>query len=61
MNKTTLELLQELNTMQSEHIKVLEERIEVLKNTISTQEQTIEIQNKTIKLYVDNLNTKSNG
>ena len=58
MNKTTIELLQELNTMQSEHIKVLEERIEVLKNTISIQEQTIEIQNKTINNY---LNTKSNG
>tara|TARA_R110002050_G_scaffold288864_1_gene441065 strand:+ start:2616 stop:2792 length:177 start_codon:yes stop_codon:yes gene_type:complete len=58
MNKTTLELLQELNTMQNEHIKVLEERIEVLKNTISIQEQTIEIQNKTINNY---LNNKSNG
>ena len=58
MNKTTIELLQELNTMQSEHIKVLEERIEVLKNTISIQEQTIEIQNKTINNY---LNNKSNG
>ena len=58
MNNTTIELLQELNTMQSEHIKVLEERIEVLKNTISIQEQTIEIQNKTINNY---LNTNSNG
>ena len=53
MNKTTIELLQELNTMQTEHIKVLEQRIEVLKNTISTQEQTI-------KLYINNLNNKSN-
>ena len=50
----TLELLQELNTMQTEHIKVLEQRIEVLKNTISTQE-------KTIQLYINNLNTNSNG
>ena len=58
MNKTTIELLQELNTMQTYHIKVLEERIEVLKNTINTQEQTIEIQNKTINNY---LNNKSNG
>ena len=30
---TTNELLQQLNTMQTEHIKVLEERIEVLKQT----------------------------
>ena len=58
MNKTTIELLQELNTMQSEHIKVLEERIEVLKNTIAIDKQTIEIQNKTINNY---LNTKKNG
>ena len=58
MNKTTLELLQELNTMQNEHIKVLEERIEVLKNTIAIDKQTIEIQNKTINNY---LNTNSNG
>ena len=58
MNKTTLELLQELNTMQNEHIKVLEERIEVLKNTIAIDKQTIEIQNKTINNY---LNNKSNG
>jgi len=58
MNKTTIELLQELNTMQSEHIKVLEERIEVLKNTIAIDKQTIEIQNKTINNY---LNNKSNG
>ncbi len=54
MNKTTIELLQQLNTMQGEHIKVLEERIEVLKNTISTQEQTI-------KQNINNLNNKTNG
>jgi len=54
MNKTTIDLLQQLNTMQTEHIKVLEERITILKNTISTQE-------KTIKLYVEHLNTKTNG
>ena len=57
MNKT-IELLQELNTMQTEHIKILEERIEVLKNTIAIDKQTIEIQNKTINNY---LNNKSNG
>lgn len=50
MNKTTIELLQELNTMQSEHIKVLEERIEVLNATIEVLQQNI-----------DNLNNKSNG
>ena len=54
----TIELLQELNTMQTEHIKILEERIEVLKNTIAIDKQTIEIQNKTINNY---LNNKSNG
>jgi len=58
MNQTTIELLQELNTMQNEHIKTLEERIEVLKNTIAIDKQTIEIQNKTINNY---LNTKTNG
>ena len=31
---TTTELLQQLNTMQSEHIKLLEQRIEVLTQTI---------------------------
>ena len=31
---TTDELLQQLNTMQSEHIKILEERIKVLTQTI---------------------------
>ena len=33
---TTTELLQQLNTMQTEHIKTLEERIQIL-----TQERTI--------------------
>ena len=58
MNKTTLELLQQLNTMQSEHIKVLEERIEVLQQTIQIDKITIQTQEKTIKLYLDNLNSK---
>ena len=55
MNKTTIELLQQLNTMQSEHIKVLEERIEVisqhrqhLNETISNQAEQLEHLNKTI-------------
>ena len=46
---TTTELLQKLNTMQSEHIKVLEERIEVLT-------QTIEIDKKTINMKSDTIN-----
>ena len=58
--KTTTELLQQLNTMQSEHIKVLNERIEVLKHTIEIDKITIKTQEKTIKLYLDNLNSKSN-
>ena len=57
---TTTELLQQLNTMQNEHIKVLEERIEVLQQTIEIDKQTIQTQEKTIKLYLDNLNNKTN-
>ena len=58
--KTTTELLQQLNTMQSEHIKLLEERIDILKHTIEIDKITIQTQEKTIKLYIDNLNNKSN-
>ena len=57
---TTTELLQQLNTMQNEHIKVLEERIEVLQQTIQIDKITIQTQEKTIKLYIDNLKSKSN-
>ena len=57
---TTNELLQQLNTMQTEHIKVLEERIEVLKQTIQIDKITIKTQEKTIKLYINNLNNKTN-
>ena len=67
MNKNILELLQELNTMQSEHIKVLEERINILNDRIDILNHTIEIdkitistQEKTIQLYINNLNTKTN-
>ena len=71
---TTNELLQELNTMQSEHIKVLEERIEALTHTIEIDKITIKTQEKTnlnlatkygeimdanIKLYIDNLNSNT--
>ena len=55
---TTTELLQQLNTMQSEHIKVLEERIEVLTHTIQIDKITIKTQEDTIKLYINNLNSK---
>ena len=56
MNKTTEQLLSQLNTMQNEHIKVLNERIEVLTHTIEIDKITIKTQEKTIKLYIDNLN-----
>ena len=59
MNKTTIELLQELNTMQNEHIKVLNERIDILKRTIKIDKITIKTQEKTIKLYLDNLNSNT--
>lgn len=54
-NKTTEQLLTELNTMQTEHIKVLNERIEILQHTIEIDKITIQTQEKTIKLYFDNL------
>ena len=58
MNKTTEQLLSQLNTMQNEHIKVLSERIKVLTHTIEIDKITIKTQEKTIKLYLDNLNSK---
>mgnify|MGYP003631466726 CR=1 FL=1 len=54
---TTTELLQQLNTMQTQHIKVLEERIEVLQHTIEIDKITIKIQSETINNY---LKRKSN-
>lgn len=56
MNKTTEQLLAELNTMQTNLIKVLEERIEILQNTIQIDKITIQTHEKTIKVYFDNLN-----
>ena len=38
MNETIQQLQERLNTMQSEHIKILEERIVALKETIKTLE-----------------------
>jgi len=51
---TTTELLQQLNTMQSEHIKLLNERIEILTKTIEIDKKTIKIQSKTINNYLNN-------
>ena len=59
MNKTTEQLLSQLNTMQNEHIKVLNERIDILKHTIEIDKITIQTQEKTIKLYLDNLNSNT--
>ena len=47
----TNELLDQLNTMQNEHIKVLEERIRVLKHSIQIDKITIQTQEKRIKLF----------
>ena len=58
--KTTTELLQQLNTMQSEHIKILEQRIEVLSKHKQHLNETISNQAKTIEIYLNNLNIKSN-
>jgi hypothetical protein len=58
--KTTTELLQQLNTMQSDHIKLLNERIEVLSKHKQHLNETITSQAKTIEIYLNNLNSKSN-
>mgnify|MGYP003651171334 FL=1 len=55
---TTTELLQQLNTMQTEHIKVLNERIEVLQQTIQIDKITIKTQEKTIKLYLEDYDNR---
>ena len=59
---TTTELMQQLNTMQTNHIKVLEERIEVisqhrqhLNETISNQAKQLESQYKRIE-FIDKTN-----
>ena len=57
---TTNELLQQLNTMQNDHIKILNDRIEVLQQTIQIDKITIKTQEDTIKLYINNLNNKTN-
>ena len=60
MNKTTEQLLSQLNTMQSEHIKVLNERIEVLKQTIEINNKTIKIQRHDNNLLLQHANNKTN-
>ena len=50
---TTTELLQQLNTMQNEHIKVLEERIEVLNKHKQHLNETITSQAKRIEELID--------
>ena len=57
---TTTELLQQLNTMQSEHIKLLEQRIKVINEHKQHLNETITSQAKTIEIYLNNLNIKSN-
>tara|TARA_R110001599_G_scaffold87239_1_gene233036 strand:+ start:310 stop:510 length:201 start_codon:yes stop_codon:yes gene_type:complete len=50
---TTTELLQQLNTMQNEHIKVLNERIEVLNKHKQHLNETITSQAKRIEELIE--------
>ena len=68
MNKTTEQLLTELNTMQTNHIKILELRLEMvskhkkhLNETISNQAHIIEIDKQTIKIQSDTINNYLNN
>ena len=58
MNKTTEQLLSQLNTMQTEHIKILNERIEVLTQTIEINNKTIEMQRHDNNLLLQQANNK---
>tara|TARA_R110001606_G_scaffold375391_1_gene533641 strand:- start:113 stop:325 length:213 start_codon:yes stop_codon:yes gene_type:complete len=58
MNKTTEQLLSQLNTMQNEHIKVLNERIDILKHTIEIDKITIKTQEDTIKIYLEDYDNR---
>ena len=53
--ETINELLQQLNTMQSDHIKLLEERIEVINEHRQHLNETISNQAKTIERIVKQL------
>ena len=57
---TTTEFLQEINSLLSQQIETLETRIDELESRIEIDKITIKTQEKTIKLYIDNLNSKSN-
>ena len=58
--KSIKELLSQLNTMQTEHIKVLNERIKVLQQTIEINNKTIEIQRHDNNLLLQHANKKTN-
>ena len=58
--KSIIELLSQLNTMQTEHIKVLNERIKVLQQTIEINNKTIEIQRHDNNLLLQHANKKTN-
>ena len=53
------ELLQQLNTMQSDHIKTLEKRIEVINEHKQHLNETIEKQSKMIETLSKKLNKQS--
>tara|TARA_R110000803_G_scaffold175884_1_gene238423 strand:- start:52 stop:321 length:270 start_codon:yes stop_codon:yes gene_type:complete len=50
--QTIIELLQQLNTMQAEHINTLEQRIEVINEHKQHLNETITSQAKQIKEYI---------
>tara|TARA_R110001583_G_scaffold1278_7_gene10486 strand:+ start:574 stop:780 length:207 start_codon:yes stop_codon:yes gene_type:complete len=67
MNKTTEQIQQQRINVLNETIDIMnriiksdEEQINTLKHTIEIDKITIKTQEKTIKLYLDNLNNKSN-
>ena len=67
MNKTTEQIQQQRINVLNETIDIMnriiksdEEQINTLKHTIEINKITIKTQEKTIKLYLDNLNNKSN-
>ena len=53
------ELLQQLNTMQSDHIKTLEQRINVINEHKQHLNETIEKQSKMIETLSKKLNKQS--
>ena len=57
--KTINEMLQQLNTMQAEHIKTLEQRINVINEHKQHLNETIEKQSKMIETLSKKLNKQS--